>query len=74
MKVVVVEDQVLFKELLISVVEDKLGYEVVGSAESGEDALEVIRRTRPRLLLLDILIPKLSGFHVATAVQREFPL
>ena len=73
MKVVVVEDQVLFKEFLVTLLEEKLGCEVVGIAEDGNQALQIIRETRPKLVLLDILIPKLSGIHVAKIIQKEQP-
>lgn len=73
MKVVVVEDQVLFKEFLIDLVEKRLAHEVVGTAADGEEALTVIRRELPDLVILDILIPKLSGILVARTIQEERP-
>jgi two-component system NarL family response regulator len=45
----------------------------IGSAEDGETALELIRRTRPDLILLDLLIPKLSGIEVARELLTCVP-
>jgi DNA-binding NarL/FixJ family response regulator len=73
MRVVVVEDQILFKEFLVDLLGNKLGHAVVGIAEYGESALQVIRETGPDMVLLDILIPKLSGIHVAQTILTEFP-
>ncbi|HKJ90253.1 MAG TPA: response regulator transcription factor, partial [Oceanipulchritudo sp.] len=73
MKVVVVEDQVLFQEFLVDLLRNRLELEIAGIADNGEDALEIIRETRPELLVLDILIPRLSGIHVARTVQKECP-
>ena len=73
MRVVIVEDQILFKEFLVDLLGSKLGHEIVGVAGDGESALKVIRDSRPDLVLLDILIPKLSGIHVAKTIQEELP-
>src|SRR5918995_903938 len=41
------------------------GFDVVGEAADGESALEATRRLRPRVVLLDIQLPGMDGFHVA---------
>ncbi|MEX0323152.1 MAG: response regulator [Puniceicoccaceae bacterium] len=71
MKIVVVEDQSLFREFLEALVNEQ--YELVGSAEDGESALELIRRTCPDLVLLDLLIPKLSGIELARELMTWQP-
>jgi len=73
MKVVVVEDQVLFREFLIDCLANQLGYEVIGTAVNGPEALELIPRLKPELVVLDILIPELSGIHVARSLRESFP-
>jgi DNA-binding NarL/FixJ family response regulator len=44
---------------------DADGYEVVGEAQDGGEALEAARRLRPDLVLLDVRLPDLDGFEVA---------
>ena len=73
MKVVVVEDQALFREFLVNLLRDKLSHDVVGFAADGPEALRVVRETDPDLVILDILIPKLSGIHVARCLIDERP-
>jgi DNA-binding NarL/FixJ family response regulator len=73
MKVIVVEDQLLFQEFLVNLLREKLSMEVVGIAEDGETALELIRKFKPDLVILDILIPKLSGIQVARAILDTHP-
>ena len=46
------------------------GYEV-GVARDGEQALEAIRRERPALVLLDAMMPRMSGFEVCEAVRAD---
>ena len=44
------------------------GFDVVGEAEDGSSALAAARRLRPDLVLLDVLLPDMSGFAVAEAL------
>jgi two-component system OmpR family response regulator len=46
------------------------GYDVV-TAVDGAEALEVARREKPRLIVLDIMLPQLSGFEVCRILRKE---
>ncbi len=48
----------------------KEGYDVV-TAEDGAQALEVARREKPKLIVLDVMLPKLSGFEVCRILRKE---
>ncbi len=68
-KVLVVEDD----QTLLSVLKynlNKEGYDVV-TATDGARALEVARTEKPELIVLDIMLPKLSGFEVCRILRRE---
>jgi len=73
MRAVVVEDQILFQELLVDLLTRRLGIELAGVAGDGPAALELVRKTRPDLVVLDILIPQLSGIQVARTILEELP-
>ena len=47
------------------------GYEVVGEAATGTGALAVVRSLRPHVVVLDVLLPDLSGFEVAEDLARD---
>ncbi len=67
--VLVVEDE----NFLIRALEDNLtteGY-TVDIAENGEEALEKIKRRKPDLILLDILMPKRDGFYVLEEMKKN---
>ena len=49
------------------------GFEV-HLARDGEEALEVLRREQPRLLLLDLMMPKKSGFEVCQELRADATL
>ena len=55
LKLVIVDDEPILLEGLVKTYDWKsMGYEVVGSAQSGEQAIKVIRETRPHVVLTDI--------------------
>jgi two-component system nitrate/nitrite response regulator NarL len=45
------------------------GFEVIGEAGSGEDAISVVRATKPDLLLVDLSMPRLTGLDVLRELQ-----
>jgi two-component system response regulator NreC len=72
-RIVIVEDHLMFREVLRKVCADDLGHEVVGEAGDGARAVDVVARTRPDLVLLDLHLPSLDGFGVVEAVRKISP-
>lgn len=50
-----------------------LGMDVVAEAEDGEQAIALYRQHQPDLVLLDIMMPKLTGKEALLAIRTEFP-
>lgn len=72
LKLVIVDDEpILLKGLINTYDWENMGFEVVGSAQSGEQALEVIREKRPHVVLTDIRMKKISGLMVIEEIQKE---
>jgi DNA-binding NarL/FixJ family response regulator len=68
---VIAEDHPLFRKGLIDALGEDPTFRVLGEAADGELALDLVRRHRPRVALLDVDMPRLSGLAVAEAVRRE---
>ena len=49
------------------------GFEVVGAAADGSEALELCRRLQPDAVVMDLLMPVMNGFQAIEAMQRELP-
>lgn len=69
--VVIAEDHPVFRRGLADVLEASEGFRSVGEAADGNDALELVRRHRPRIALLDIEMPGITGFAVAERIREE---
>jgi two-component system CitB family response regulator len=68
-RVLVVDDDFSVAMLHRRFVEDHGGFEVVGVAHTGEDALHLVATTAPDLVLLDVFLPDLSGIEVLRRIR-----
>ncbi len=70
-RIVVVDDHALFRRGLISLLEEMPEFHVVGEAANGQEALGVIERARPDVVLLDINMPVLDGIQALGALRKK---
>jgi len=72
-KIVIVDDEVHIRALLeqsLEELEEDHDVEIL-TAENGQDGLEVIRETRPGLVLLDVMMPMMNGYDVCRAIRED---
>jgi CheY-like chemotaxis protein len=67
---VIVEDDLLFAQALAALVED-LGYQVVATADTEQDAVQVVRECRPDVVLMDIKLMGGSGLGAANTIRQS---
>lgn len=67
--ILIADDHPMFRDGLRKVLEAEPGFRVLGEAADGEQTLELARRLKPKVLLLDIRMPKLSGLEVLRELQ-----
>ena len=71
--VLLVDDHRMFREAVRRRLEQEHGIVVVGEASTGQEALALCRRLSPRVVILDIRLPDISGVEVAKQLKQELP-
>ncbi len=71
LRLVVVDDHALFRRGLISLLVEMPGIEVIGEAEDGLEALDVIKKTEPDIVLLDLNMPRMDGIGTVRALREK---
>jgi DNA-binding NarL/FixJ family response regulator len=72
-QVFIVEDHRLFREGLKAMLSPNPEYEIAGEAEDGLEAIRLIRKSKPDLVLLDLSMPRMSGFSVLQEIKAQMP-
>ncbi|MCT4594390.1 MAG: LytTR family DNA-binding domain-containing protein [Anaeromicrobium sp.] len=73
LKIVIGEDNEIFRKSLVDKVAQIDGFQVVYSTEDGEDFLRAIRKIEPEIIITDIDMPKINGIEVAKKIRSELP-
>ncbi|UFH50964.1 response regulator transcription factor GacA [Pseudomonas sp. KNUC1026] len=72
-KVLVVDDHDLVRTGITRMLADIDGFQVVGQAESGEQALQQARDLKPDVILMDVKMPGIGGLEATRKLQRSYP-
>lgn len=73
-KVVIIDDESIIRIGLKAIIDwEANGFTIVGEAANGKDGLDLIRRTRPELVITDIKMPQIDGIELIREVNRTQP-
>jgi len=72
-KVVVVDDQTIIREGMISILSYQSDITVVGQAKDGLEAIEICRQEKPNVVLLDLVMPIMDGFQAIPEILAVSP-
>ena len=70
-RVLVVDDQALFRGVMSAVVNETEGFVLVGSAVSGEESIVTAGRLRPDLILMDVNLPGIDGMEATLRLRAD---
>ena len=72
-RVVVVDDHTLMRQGTVGLLDSQADIEIVGDADSGRAALELVAATEPDVVLMDIAMPGMSGLDATREISQRFP-
>jgi len=72
-RVLLVDDVQIVRQTLREILGSYPGFEVVGEACDGEEALESVQILKPSVVVMDINMPKLNGIKATSLIKRVYP-
>ena len=71
-KIIIVDDNDLIRTLLRGILRAE-ECEIIGEARNGALALELIEKSRPDIVLLDVLMPEMDGLETLQNIKQQYP-
>lgn len=72
-RIVIADDHTFFREGIKLALVSHPEFEVVGEASDGLEAIDLVRKTMPDIILMDISMPHFNGLEATKAITREMP-
>src|SRR5213592_49819 len=71
--VLLAEDHLMVREGFRALLEHERDIEVIGEAETGRQAVQLTRKLRPEVVVMDITMPLLNGLEATRQIRKIFP-
>lgn len=72
-KIVLADDHILFRQLMKQSIKGIPGIQILGEANDGIELLELLKRVKADLVVLDITMPNLQGIEAAKEIKKAYP-
>jgi len=73
LRIVLADDHTILRAGLRALLTADPGFEVVGEAQDGREAVRCVERLEPHLLLMDLSMPRMSGMEAIREIKKRFP-
>lgn len=72
-KVLLAEDHIIVRKGLYALLKKEIDIDVIGEAGDGREAVEMVEKLRPDVVLMDISMPSLNGIEATRRIKNKFP-
>lgn len=72
--ILIVDDEYILRQGIKHLVDwTKKGFEIVGEASNGKEALELIDKLKPNIVILDVVMPTMDGVELSKIIKKKYP-
>lgn len=72
-KTILIVDDAAFMRMMIKDILSKNGYDILGEAQTGKEAVELYQKFKPDLVTMDITMPEMNGIEAVKAIKKLDP-
>lgn len=72
-KVLIADDSAFFRKIISDQLSQEKSIKVINQAKNGNEAIKMVKKYRPDVLLLDLLMPEIDGIEAFDIIMKEFP-
>lgn len=74
LNILVVDDSQSFREIITEYLKEQNEVGKVVTAKSGNEAIEILKKFVPNIILMDVVMPGMNGFETSEIIRKEHPL
>lgn len=71
--VFIVDDHIMLREGIKKLINNDSGFDIVGESGDGSEAVELVKKLNPDIVLMDISLPSLNGIEATRRIKRDNP-
>lgn len=73
-KILIVDDEFIMRQGIKHILDwEKEGFQIIGQASNGQEAIEFIKKNPPHIVISDIMMPQINGIELAKFIQTHYP-
>lgn len=72
-RVFIVDDHIMLREGIKKLINSDSGFDIVGESGDGSEAVELVNKLKPDIVLMDISLPSLNGIEATRRIKRDNP-
>lgn len=74
-KVIIIDDEFIMRQGMKHMLDwEKEGFQIVGEAANGQEGLELMKKVKPDIVIVDIVMPVMDGIEFSSIVQQKYPM
>lgn len=73
-KILIIDDEFIMRQGIKYMTDwEKEGFKIIGQASNGQEAIELIKKEQPHIIISDIVMPQINGIELSQYIQNNYP-